>query len=121
MKGRLVQMAVMEGARVDLDLRKILFKRLVLTGSTLRGRSVEEKAALTQTLEERIWPQINEGKIKPVIDRVFPLEQVRQAHAWMESGRHIGKIVLALRSFRSVVIPAPAEAQESEVLDILQN
>lgn len=97
MQGRLVQIATIQGAKVELDLRKLMFKRWVLTGSTLRARSVEEKTALAQTLEKEIWPSLDEGKMKPVLDRTFPLEEARQAHEWMESGRHIGKIVLTVK------------------------
>ncbi len=97
MQGRLVQIATIQGAKVELDLRKLMFKRWVLTGSTLRARSVEEKTALAQTLEKEIWPSLEQGKMKPVLDRMFPLEEACQAHAWMESGRHIGKIVLTVK------------------------
>ncbi|TAK01223.1 MAG: NAD(P)H-quinone oxidoreductase [Candidatus Manganitrophaceae bacterium] len=97
LKGRLVQIATIQGATVDLDLRKILFKRLLLTGSTLRARPAEEKAAIAQALEKQIWPLLNEGKIKPVIDRTFPLERAREAHERMESGDLIGKIVLTVK------------------------
>jgi len=96
MKGRLVQIATVQGPKVELDLRKVMFKQLVVTGSTLRGRSVEEKTALARALEKEIWPLLDQGKIKPVIDRTFPLEKAREAHALMESGRHIGKIVLTV-------------------------
>lgn len=97
MQGRLVQIATIQGAKVVLDLRKLMFKRWVLTGSTLRARSVEEKTALAQTLKKEIWPSLDQGKMKPVLDRTFPLEEARQAHEWMESGRHIGKIVLTVK------------------------
>ncbi|MDC4227564.1 MAG: NAD(P)H-quinone oxidoreductase [Candidatus Manganitrophus sp.] len=96
MKGRLVQIATVQGAKVELDLRKMMFKRLVLTGSTLRGRSVEEKTALARALEKEIWPWLEGGRIKPVIYKTFPLEKAGEAHALMESGRHIGKIVLTV-------------------------
>ncbi len=97
MKGRLVQIATLQGATVELDLRKVMFKRLLLTGSTLRSRSVEEKTALAQALEKQIWPLLHEGRIKPIIDRTFPMEKVREAHERIESGRHIGKIVLTMK------------------------
>lgn len=96
MKGRLVQIATVQGAKVELDLRKMMFKRLVLTGSTLRGRSVEEKTELARALEKEIWPWLEGGRIKPVIYKTFPLEKAGEAHALMESGRHIGKIVLTV-------------------------
>ena len=97
LKGRLVQIATIQGATVELDLRKVMFKRLLLTGSTLRARPVEEKAAIARALEKHIWPLLHQGKIKPLIDRTFPLEKAREAHERMESGLHIGKIVLTVK------------------------
>jgi NADPH2:quinone reductase len=97
MKGRLVQIATIQGAAVELDLRKVMAKRLVVTGSTLRSRSVEEKSALARALEKEIWPLLDQGKIKPVIDQTDPLEKVREAHERMEAGRHFGKIVLTVK------------------------
>jgi len=97
LKGRLVQIATIQGATVELDLRKVMFKRLVLSGSTLRARPVEEKAAIARALEKHIWPLLHQGKIKPLIDRTFPLEKAREAHERMESGLHIGKIVLTVK------------------------
>jgi NADPH2:quinone reductase len=76
----------------------ILFRRLTSTGSTLRPRSVEYKAAVAQALRQRVWPLIDAGTIRPVIYRTFPLVQAAQAHALMESGAHVGKIVLEVRS-----------------------
>ena len=69
-------------------------RHLTITGSGLRPQPVEKKAALAQSLERIVWPLISEGKIKPVIDRVFPLEQAAEAHRLMESSMHIGKIML---------------------------
>ncbi|MBI3804718.1 MAG: NAD(P)H-quinone oxidoreductase [Nitrospirae bacterium] len=97
MKGRLVQIATLQGAAVTLDLRKIMLKRLVVTGSTLRPRSVEEKSALAAALEREVWPLLDRGKMKPVIYRTFPLEKAGEAHALMESGEQIGKIVLVVK------------------------
>lgn len=97
MKGQLVQISTVQGAKVELDLRKVMVKRLVVTGSTLRSRSVEEKSAIARALEKDIWPLLDQGKIKPVIDRTFPLGKVREAHERMEAGRHLGKIVLTVR------------------------
>jgi NADPH2:quinone reductase len=71
-----------------------MLKRLTLTGSTLRPRSVAEKAEIAIALEEKVWPLLAAGKCKPVIYRTFPLDQAAQAHALMESSEHIGKIVL---------------------------
>lgn len=93
-QGRLVQIATMQGAQVSLDLRKVMQKRLTLTGSTLRPRSVAEKTQIAKALEENIWPLLNSGAVKPVIYKEFHLEQVQEAHALMESSAHTGKIVL---------------------------
>jgi NADPH2:quinone reductase len=79
-----------------VDLVEILRRRLTLTGSTLRPRPVEFKAAIARALREKIWPLIEAGKIKPVVYATFPLEQAAKAHELMESGEHIGKIVLTL-------------------------
>lgn len=97
--GRLVHIAFSHGAEVTLDLRKLMSKRLVITGSTLRPRSVEEKTRLRDGVEQQVWPLIGDGKIKPrkirpIVDCVYPMAQVADAHRWMESSRHIGKIVL---------------------------
>ena len=73
-------------------------KRLVHTGSTLRPRTVAEKGAIARALEEKVWPLLAEGRVKPMIDRVFPLRQAADAHRWMEKGDHIGKIVLSLEA-----------------------
>ena len=72
----------------------MLTKRLTHTGSTVRSRSVPEKALIAQELERQVWPLLNEGKLKPLIFKVFKLEEAAKAHALMESGMHIGKIVL---------------------------
>ncbi|GGC72103.1 NAD(P)H-quinone oxidoreductase [Undibacterium terreum] len=92
--GRLVLIALLGGARADLDLAQVLRRRLVVTGSTLRPRPVAFKAAIAQQLQARVWPLLASGKIKPVIHQIFPLAQADQAHAMMEGGSHIGKIVL---------------------------
>jgi len=97
MEGRLVQIAFMTGARVELDLAPIMLKRLTVSGSTLRPRSIGEKAHIASALRARVWPPIEAGRIRPVIHKVFPFEEVRQAHRELEGGAHIGKIVLELR------------------------
>ncbi len=97
MLGRLVQIATLHGAQVQLDLRKMMSKRLTLTGSTLRARSVEEKTRLAEALEKNIWPLLNQGQLKPVIFKTFPFEKAREAHELMESSAHTGKIVLVVR------------------------
>ncbi|NUN05218.1 MAG: NAD(P)H-quinone oxidoreductase [Bdellovibrio sp.] len=93
-QGRLVQIATMQGANVSLDLRKMMQKRLTLTGSTLRPRSIEEKTKIAKALEENIWPLLNSGAVKPVIYKELLLHQAQEAHALMESSAHTGKIVL---------------------------
>jgi NADPH:quinone reductase len=94
--GRIVNIAFLNGSKVKIDMLPVLLKRLIVTGSTLRPRSVEEKAAIAQKLRERIWPLIERGDIKPVIAASFALEEVVKAHELMESSAHIGKIVLII-------------------------
>lgn len=95
-EGRLVHIATTHGSNVELDLRTMMAKRLTITGSTLRSRSVEEKTRLRDGLEEHLWPLVREGKIRPIVDSVFPLEEAAKAHERMESSLHIGKIVLRI-------------------------
>jgi NADPH2:quinone reductase len=95
-EGRIVNIAFLHGARVEIDLNQVMRKRLVLTGSTLRPRSVPEKGAIAHELRRRIWPLIESGKIKPVVYRTFPLAEAADAHRLMESSTHIGKIVLTV-------------------------
>jgi len=93
-RGRLVNIAYQKGSRVELDLLPIMIKRLIVTGSTLRARSHEEKAAIAAELKREVWPLIESGKIRPVIDSTFPLGEAAKAHARMASGAHAGKILL---------------------------
>ena len=92
--GRLVQIATQAGHKVELSLVPIMAKGAYLTGSRLRPRSVEEKAQIAAQLEEVVWPLLAGGRIKPVIDSTFALADAAQAHARMEAGAHIGKILL---------------------------
>jgi NADPH2:quinone reductase len=92
--GRIVLIALLGGARTEIDLGQVLRRRLSITGSTLRPRPVAFKAQIARELRERVWPLIEAGKIKPVIHQVFPLEQAAQAQALMESSAHVGKIML---------------------------
>jgi len=92
--GRLSLIATLGGAKATLDLGQLLFRRLTVTGSTLRPRSAEFKGAIAKQLLQRVWPMMAERKIKPVIHTVFPLEQAAAAHALMESSTHVGKIML---------------------------
>ncbi len=94
MEGRHVSIATLKGAETKLDIRTVMMRRLTLTGSTLRARSVPEKAAIAQGLRERVWPLLDTGRVKPVIHATFPLAQAADAHRLMESGEHFGKIVL---------------------------
>jgi putative PIG3 family NAD(P)H quinone oxidoreductase len=93
-EGRLVQIAFLEGSRVTLDLVHLMVRRQTITGSTLRPRSVADKAAIARALRDRVWPLFAAGTVRPVIDRSFPLAEAAAAHALMESSRHIGKILL---------------------------
>lgn len=92
--GRLSLIALLGGSKATVDLGQILRRRLSISGSTLRPRSVEFKAAIARNLRERVWPLIEAGKMRPIIHQVFPLEQAAQAHALMESSTHTGKIML---------------------------
>ena len=92
--GRLVVIALLGGARANVDMGQVLRRRLHITGSTLRPRPVAFKAAIARQLREQAWPLFVQGKIKPVVHKVFPLAQAAEAHALMESSTHVGKIVL---------------------------
>jgi len=93
---RLVNIAFLQGSKVDVDFMPLMLKRLTLTGSTLRAQSAEAKAIIAQELMQQVWPLLDTQQIAPVIDSVFSFEDVAQAHARMESNQHIGKIVLDL-------------------------
>lgn len=95
-EGRIVQIAHLQASEVTLDLRRLMVKRLIHTGSTLRPRSVAEKAAIARALEAKVLPLLEKGRVRPVIDATFPLDAVAKAHARIEAGAHIGKIVLTL-------------------------
>jgi NADPH2:quinone reductase len=96
--GRIALIALLGGAKAEIDLGQVLRRRLHISGSTLRPRPVAFKAAIARNLRERVWPLFEQGKLKPVIYRTFPLEQAAEAHALMESSTHVGKIVLDLRA-----------------------
>ena len=93
-EGRLVFIAFLRGAKVELNLAPVMMKRLTITGSTLRARPVAHKAPIAKALLEIVWPLLASGAIRPVIDRVFPLTEAAGAHALMESNRHVGKLLL---------------------------
>ena len=93
-KGRIVNIAYLNGSKVEVNLMPVMLKQLVLTGSTLRSQPVADKAAIAAQVEKHIWPLIEAGKIKPVIHATLPLQQADEAHKLMESSQHIGKILL---------------------------
>jgi putative PIG3 family NAD(P)H quinone oxidoreductase len=95
-EGRHVSIAVQRGAKVEIPLWQVMAKRLTLTGSTLRARPAEFKAALAEELRREVWPLLGAGGIRPVIDSTFPLEAAADAHRRMDSGQHVGKIVLTV-------------------------
>jgi NADPH:quinone reductase len=95
-EGRVVQIAFAGSSKATVDFRRIMLKRLTHTGSTLRARAVADKGAIAHAVEQHVLPLIAAGRVKPVIDSTFPLEQAAMAHARMESSAHIGKIVLTL-------------------------
>ena len=95
-EGRLVIIAMLGGSRAELKLNTLLMKRLTVTGSTLRSRTVEEKAAVADAVRSNVWPLLVSGRVRPVIHATFPLAEAAAAHALMESSNHIGKIVLTV-------------------------
>ncbi len=92
--GRLVQIAFLSGAKLELNFTEVMTRRLTLTGSTLRPQSPEAKARIAAELQRHVWPLLAAGRLAPVIDSEFPLERAAEAHARMEASAHIGKIVL---------------------------
>ncbi len=97
-EGRLVQIAFLQGSTVQqFDFLPVMVRRLTITGSTLRPRSIEEKAAIAQNLRQHVWPLLESGRIKVVIDRIVPMENVSEAHGVMEASQHMGKILLQVR------------------------
>ena len=94
--GRLSIIALLGGSRAEVDFNALLQRRLTITGSTLRARSVEFKSTMAAALRQKVWPLLETKLIRPVIFQVFPLADAAGAHALMESGAHIGKIVLAV-------------------------
>ena len=92
--GRLVQIAFLQGAKVELNFTHVMMKRLTITGSTLRPQSDLAKAEIARQLSQNVWPLLEAGRVVPVIDSEFSLEDASAAHARMETSTHIGKIVL---------------------------
>jgi NADPH2:quinone reductase len=97
LEGCLVQLAFLEGSRFDFDATPVMLRRLTLTGSTLRARSNEQKAAIVARLRDKVWPVLEQGRALPMIHAVFPLARVVEAHQLMESSQHIGKIMLTVK------------------------
>jgi putative PIG3 family NAD(P)H quinone oxidoreductase len=93
-EGRLVIIASLQGSRATIDFRHVMLRRLTITGSTLRASPTRRKAEIARSLREKVWPLFEAGKLKPVVDRVFPLAEAAAAHALMESSAHIGKLML---------------------------
>jgi NADPH2:quinone reductase len=94
--GRLVQIAFLQGPKVELNLVQMMTRRLTLTGSTLRPQSDLAKAKIAQALHDEVWPHLAAGRIAPILDSTFPLAEAHKAHAHMEANQHIGKIVLEI-------------------------
>ena len=95
--GRLITIGVMGGTKGTLDMAQVLMKSLTLKGTRLRARSQQEKTELTHQFRDRIWPLLVAGKIRPVVDRVFPISAAAEAHRYVKANRNIGKVVLAVR------------------------
>ena len=101
LEGRIVQIAFLKGSKVELDLMRLMMRRLTLTGSTLRVQSPEAKARMAKAIEERVWPLIAAGKVKPVVDSIFELAQAADAHRRIDDPNHVGKIVLTTKEMDS--------------------
>ena len=95
-EGRLVQIALQHGPKAEVNLLPIMLKRLTLTGSTLRPRSVAQKASIARALEQKVWPLLTSGRVRPGVHSRFPFERAADAHALMESSQHVGKIMLTM-------------------------
>ena len=94
--GRLVEIGLMGGWKAEVDFRRIITHRLTITGSSLRPRTPAEKGVIAEALRREVWPLLESGRVKPIVDRTFPLKDAAAAHALMESSEHIGKIVLVV-------------------------
>ena len=95
-EGRIVYIAFMRGFKAEVNFAPLLMKRLTLTGSTLRAQTFAQKAVMVEEILEHLYPHLNSGAIKPVIDGVFALAEVEQAQDYMQSGQHMGKIILQM-------------------------
>jgi NADPH:quinone reductase-like Zn-dependent oxidoreductase len=92
--GRIVYIASLGGGTIEVPIMKIMMKRATITGSTLRPRSADEKARITAEVERVVWPWVASGKVKAVVDATFPLADAAKAHAHLEAGAHVGKVLL---------------------------
>ncbi len=97
-KGRLVQISFQQGSEASVNLAKVMQKRLTITGSTMRSRSIDEKAEIADELLREIWPLLQNGTLKVIVDRTFSLEQAGEAHRYLEQSDHIGKVILQVKS-----------------------
>jgi NADPH2:quinone reductase len=95
-EGRIVTISMLGGSKAEINMGQVLVRRVTLTGSTLRARTVAQKAAVADAMRHNVWPLIESGKVKPVIFKTFPLNEASEAHRLMESSNHIGKIVLTM-------------------------
>ena len=96
MEGRIIVIALLGGPRAEVKMHLILTKRLTLTGSTLRSRTVAQKAAVAAAVLQNVWPLLSAGRVRPLIHATFPLAEASAAHRLMETSQHVGKIVLTL-------------------------
>jgi tumor protein p53-inducible protein 3 len=97
LKGRLVYIATLSGSRAEIDLRALMGRRLRVIGSVLRSRALDEKVEITRRFVARFWPLLENGTIRPVIDRVFPIEEANDAHQYLAEYRNVGKVILKIR------------------------
>lgn len=95
-EGRIVNIAYMKGFKAEVNFAGVLMKRVTLSGSTLRAQSFAQKTVMVEEIMEHIFPHLESGEIKPIVDSIYPLEQVEQAHGHMEGGQHMGKIILKM-------------------------
>ena len=95
-EGRIVYIAFIRGFSAEVNFAPLLMKRLTLTGSTLRAQTFAQKAVMVEEILEHVYPHLESGAVRPIVDRVFPLQEVEQAHAHMQSGQHMGKIILEM-------------------------
>ena len=95
-EGRIVNIAYMGGFKAEVNFAPVLMKRITLTGSTLRAQTFAQKTVMVEEIMEHIFPHLESGELKPIIDSIYPLEQVEQAHGHMEGGQHMGKIILKM-------------------------